>query len=151
MMITGRLFFASGYFANIVVNLEVLAHWFFNKELALAFTIYMSSSRLGTIAAFSTIGKMAESVGLQSTLWITFSIGMIGPICAILAGWIYSRNASVSVYKAMICEQNTVGTFSFSDIRDLGRDFWILCGVIFFYYGSLLSFLIDGKKRNSII
>lgn len=56
LLISGRAVVAVGYYANITLSHEVKSHWFLGKELALAFTIYISSCRLGSVLVFTTVG-----------------------------------------------------------------------------------------------
>lgn len=146
MMLIGRFFFASGFFGNVVVSLEVMSHWFWGKELALAFAVYLSASRLATVVSFASIGAIAEQVGLQSTLWITYAVGLLGPTSAVAAGWVYRKYGSVGLKTTTLCGRDGPGKFSFHQIKLLGRDFWILCGIIFFYFAVLFTFIIDGPK-----
>lgn len=56
LFLIGRLIFAVGYFGNITLSHEVKSHWFLEKELALAFTIYVTSCRFGSVLSFAAVG-----------------------------------------------------------------------------------------------
>ncbi|XP_055342157.1 major facilitator superfamily domain-containing protein 1-like [Paramacrobiotus metropolitanus] len=146
LMLAGRFLFASAYFSHQVVSLEVVSHWFWGKEMALAFTIYLSMSRLATVVSFGFIGKIIEVFALQKTLWMTFGIGVFGPICAIVAGYNFRKNASVGLTHVVTMDQTKPKEFTFSHIKKLSRDFWVLTAIIFFYYAVLFTFLVDGPK-----
>lgn len=145
-MLFGRLLFASGYFGNQVLSLEVQSHWFRGKELAFAFTIYLSCSRLATVLSFAFIGALVEQLGLQTTFWCTFGIGMVAPISAVSAGFLYRRSSISSLVDSLRDDRTITGTIRLSNIKGLGRMFWLLCGIIFFYYAVLFTFIVDGPK-----
>ncbi|XP_055357570.1 uncharacterized protein LOC129602552, partial [Paramacrobiotus metropolitanus] len=52
LLLTGRIVYAIGYFGNITLSHEVKSHWFLGKELALAFALYMTMCRIGSVLTF---------------------------------------------------------------------------------------------------
>ena len=76
---------------------------------------------------------------------MTWFIGLGAPLCAIAAGWVYKANVPSAVGTTILKDvANVTGEFNFAHIKRLGRDFWILFCVIFFYFGALFAFMADG-------
>ncbi|OQV18910.1 hypothetical protein BV898_06972 [Hypsibius exemplaris] len=148
VMLFGRLIFALGYFAQIVLSHQVKAHWFFGRELGVAYGIYHDSSRLSMIFAYASLGSIVRRVGLQNTLWITFAICMLAPICAITAGWIYKKYASNTIDTAVFTGgfAGRPHEFGLRKCIELAPDYWIIAGMIFCYFGGIFTTLADFPK-----
>jgi len=63
MVFVGRFVFGAGAEPLVVAQSAILARWFKNKEIALAFGIALTVSRLGTLFAFNTGELIAEAFG----------------------------------------------------------------------------------------
>lgn len=92
------------------------------------------------------VPALVEWLGLQNTLWVTFTVGLLAPVSAILAGWIYRKFAAISVDVALEYHHLNAGEFNFSSIKEFEKEFWIVCGIIFFYFSVFYTFLADGPK-----
>lgn len=77
---------------------------------------------------------------------MTFSIGLLAPVLALLAGWIYHRYASTAMDMAIKIHEVEVSQFGFAKLMKLGRDFWILAVTIFFYFGVMFTIMADYPK-----
>lgn len=73
-----------------------------------------------------------------------FAVGTLCPLSALVAGWIYKRHVRLPPSVDVVPEPTR--QFSFSKIRKLGLDFWIMIGIIFLYFADLFTFLSDGPK-----
>ncbi|KAJ7427739.1 hypothetical protein WISP_04345 [Willisornis vidua] len=69
MMLTGRLLFGSGNGSLTIVQNRITAFWFKGKELALAFGLTLSFSRLGSVLNFFFTQQFEAKFGMQWTLW----------------------------------------------------------------------------------
>ncbi|OQV25650.1 hypothetical protein BV898_00585 [Hypsibius exemplaris] len=146
LMLVGRLIFALGIFTQVVLSHQIKSHWFLGKELALAFALYNVSSRLGSVCALTAMGAIVQQMGLQRTLWITLAMGVLAPVGAVLAGWTYKRHASASIDAAVYVDTNGIGHFGLRKVAQLGREFWTLSAMVFFFYGPLFTLIADYPK-----
>jgi MFS family permease len=64
VLYAGRLVFGIGSESLVVAQSAILARWFTGKELALAFGIALTVSRLGTLFTFNTEALLAERFGV---------------------------------------------------------------------------------------
>jgi len=70
MLYGGRLLFGAGSEALIVAQNAILARWFKGKELALAFGLTLTVSRLGTMFTFNTEALISKFFGgYRYALW----------------------------------------------------------------------------------
>ncbi|CAJ0957569.1 unnamed protein product [Ranitomeya imitator] len=69
LMLTGRLLFGSGNGSLTIVQNRITAFWFKGKELALAFGLTLSFSRLGSVLNFFLTRRFEDHFGIQWTLW----------------------------------------------------------------------------------
>ncbi|KAL8175162.1 UNVERIFIED_CONTAM: hypothetical protein K2H54_014906, partial [Gekko kuhli] len=69
LMLTGRLLFGSGNGSLTIVQNRITAFWFKGKELALAFGLTLSFSRLGSVLNFFFTQQFETHFGVQWTLW----------------------------------------------------------------------------------
>ena len=64
----------------------IVARWFTGKELALAFGITLTISRLGTLFSFNTEALLAERMGFRGALWVAAALCLASLVC----NWIYN-------------------------------------------------------------
>ena len=145
-MLTGRLIFSVGCYAQLTLSHQVKSHWFLGRELALAFALYNDSSKLGSIVALASIGELVQRVGLQNTLWISFVICLMGPIAAVISGWVYKTYASVTLDVEIFVDSSRTGDFGFAKLTRLGREYWVIAAMVFFYFGPLFTIIADFPK-----
>src|ERR1044071_1692722 len=71
----------------IVAQSAIIARWFTGKELALAFGITLTISRLGTLFSFNTEALLAERMGFRGALWVAAGLCFASLIC----NWLYTQ------------------------------------------------------------
>jgi MFS family permease len=81
----GRIVFGMGSETMIVAQSAIVARWFTGKELALAFGITLTISRLGTLFSFNTEALLAERMGFRGALWVAAALCLASLLC----NWIY--------------------------------------------------------------
>ncbi|XP_055335892.1 major facilitator superfamily domain-containing protein 1-like [Paramacrobiotus metropolitanus] len=145
IMLIGRFSACIGVYGNFVVSGEVKSHWFSGKELALSFSIYFCCGRIGSIVAFTSVGSLLESLGLQNTLWVLWVLTQGATIFAVLSGWVYQNYTSARL-DAQVLDDSAAVTYNLYTLGHLGTSCWLMCGVVFFFYGALNSMLADGTK-----
>src|SRR5262252_3769356 len=82
----GRIIFGMGSEPMIVAQSAIVARWFTGKELALAFGVTLTMSRLGTLFSFNTEALLASRLGFRGALWVAAALC----VASLIANWIYT-------------------------------------------------------------
>ncbi|GAU92055.1 hypothetical protein RvY_04199 [Ramazzottius varieornatus] len=146
VMMVGRLVFGCGYWGNVVVSHQVKSHWFFGKELAVAFGLYSGSFRLSSIVTYASIGSIVEKYGMQTTMWIVFAIALSGPVCAVTAGWYYRQYAEQSMDRSLWSTARSHPGTAVALVKQLNRQYWMIALFLLTFYGTVLSVISDFPK-----
>lgn len=77
----GRVVFGLGGESFTVANSAILANWFKGRELALAFGINLSISKLGSVINNVTSPAITVTAGIQFAMWFG---GMLCAFCVML-------------------------------------------------------------------
>ncbi|XP_075035608.1 lysosomal dipeptide transporter MFSD1-like [Mixophyes fleayi] len=144
LMLTGRLLFGSGNGSLTIVQNRIAAFWFKGKELALAFGLTLSFSRLGSVLNFFLTQRFEAHYGLQWTLWGGTLLCVLG----------FSSAVTVSVLdKVGMRQLGLDGTIQeeskkvrVQDIRRLTLRYWLLVLTIMFFYNGIFPFVADASK-----
>ncbi|XP_077305308.1 lysosomal dipeptide transporter MFSD1-like [Lithobates pipiens] len=144
LMLTGRLLFGSGNGSLTIVQNRITAVWFKGKELALAFGLTLSFSRLGSVLNFFLTQRFEAHFGIQWTLWG-------GTILCVLG---FCSAVTVSVLdKVGMIQLGLDGTIQeaskkvrVQDIRRLPLRYWLLVLTIMFFYNGVFPFVADASK-----
>lgn len=136
VMLAGRMVFGAGSEALIVTQSAILARWFKGKELALAFGVALTISRLGTMFTFNTEALIAERFGPQSALWVA------AVLCgaSLLANLVYvgmDRHAE----PILGLEEEAAGDrIRLGDLRGLNPSFWFVTLLCLTFYSAIFPF-----------
>ncbi|XP_063790708.1 major facilitator superfamily domain-containing protein 1-like isoform X2 [Pseudophryne corroboree] len=144
LMLTGRLLFGSGNGSLTIVQNRITAFWFKGKELALAFGLTLSFSRLGSVLNFFLTQRFEDHYGMQWTLWGGTLLCVLG----------FSSTVTVSVLDKVGMKQLGLdGTIQeeskkvrVQDIRRLPLRYWLLVLTIMFFYNGVFPFVADASK-----
>ncbi|CAH2307674.1 major facilitator superfamily domain-containing 1-like isoform X3, partial [Pelobates cultripes] len=144
LMLTGRLLFGAGNGSLLIVQNRVTAFWFKGKELALAFGLTLSLSRLGSVFNFFFTQQFESHYGIQWTLWG----GTILCVLSFLAAITVSLLDKVGIKQlgldgAMQEESKKVRV---QDVRHLPLRYWLLVLTIMFFYNGVFPFVADASK-----
>uniref|UniRef100_A0A8C5WLC3 Lysosomal dipeptide transporter MFSD1 n=1 Tax=Leptobrachium leishanense TaxID=445787 RepID=A0A8C5WLC3_9ANUR len=144
LMLTGRLLFGSGNGTLIMLQNRVTAFWFNGKELALASSLTVSLSRLGSVVNFFVTQQFNSHYGIQWTLWG----GAILCVPSFMAAIVVSVLDIVGVKQlgldgAIKEESKNVRV---QDVRRLPLRYWLLVLTIMFFYTAIYCFVADASK-----
>ncbi len=137
-MLAGRFLFGIGSESLIVAQSAIIGKWFRDKELALAFGLNLTVSRLGTAAAFFTFGKIAELSGsITPVLWASAVLCLF----SILSITIYAllETKAASKYPQTFKEEKQ-DEIKFTDIKKFRLSFWYICILCAVFYSSFFPF-----------
>ena len=81
-LFAGRLIFGGGSEALIVVQSAIISRWFKGREMALAFGITLTISRIGTLFSFNTEELISRYYGSYRTaLWAAAGFCLFSLVC----------------------------------------------------------------------
>src|ERR1039458_5357377 len=81
-LFAGRLIFGAGSESLIVVQSAIISRWFKGKEMALAFGIALTISRVGTLFSFNTEELIARYFGsYRIALWAAAAFCLFSVLC----------------------------------------------------------------------
>ncbi|MCD6165420.1 MFS transporter [bacterium] len=137
IMLIGRFLFGIGAECYYVVMNKILAKWFKDKGLALAFGVSLFLMRAGTYAAFFGLPWLAENFTLSAALWIVAGINVAGLIANII--YIFLDNYGEKKKYVSFVEQEEE-TFKLRAALKLPLAFWVISLLCVTYYSAIFPF-----------
>uniref|UniRef100_A0A7D9NKC2 Lysosomal dipeptide transporter MFSD1 n=1 Tax=Xenopus tropicalis TaxID=8364 RepID=A0A7D9NKC2_XENTR len=144
LMLTGRLLFGSGNGSLTIVQNRITAFWFKGKELALAFGLTLSFSRLGSVLNFFLTKRFEDQFGIQWTLWGGTILCVLGFFSAITVSALDKVGMKQLGLEGAIQEGSK--KVRVQDIRRLPLRYWLLVLTIMFFYNGVFPFVADASK-----
>nr|XP_056722371.1 major facilitator superfamily domain-containing protein 1-like [Euleptes europaea] len=144
LMLTGRLLFGSGNGSLTIVQNRITAFWFKGKELALAFGLTLSFSRLGSVLNFFFTQQFESHFGVQWTLWGGTFLCVLGFLSAIVVS-VLDRVGMKQLGLDGVIQQESKKV-RIQDIRHLPLRYWLLVLTIMFFYNGVFPFVADASK-----
>ncbi len=132
----GRLIFGMGSESLIVCQSAILARWFSGKELALAFGIALTVSRLGTLFSFNTEALVAERFGIAGALWL--AAGLCG--LSLLSNLVYNLLDRRAERVLDLTETGSGDRIVVSDIARFPPSFWFVTLLCLTFYSAIFPF-----------
>ncbi len=138
MFMVGRFIFGAGAEPLVVAQSAILARWFKNKEIALAFGIGLTVSRLGTLFAFNVGELIADAFGGYHAALVAAvffcGLSLAGNIVYILMDRRGER---------MLTDLQETGAeekITFSHIFKLSPSFWYVTLLCVTFYSAVFPF-----------
>lgn len=136
IMLLGRFLFGIGAECYYVVMNKILAKWFKDKGLALAFGVNLFLCRAGTYAAFFGLPWVAQNFTLGNALWIVAGINIIAFIATIIYIFI-DRIGEKNNYVSFVEQEEK---FEFKSTLKLPLAFWVISLLCMTYYSAIFPF-----------
>lgn len=136
VMYLGRILFGVGSESMIVAQSAITARWFKGKELAMAFGITLTISRLGTLFSFNTEELLATRYGFRGALWIAAALCL----ASLAANWIYTlmdRHAEPVLH---LPEAGSGDKIKWSDIGKFRASYWYAVMICVTFYSAIFPF-----------
>jgi MFS family permease len=135
-MYLGRIVFGMGSESMIVAQSAIVARWFAGKEMALAFGITLTVSRLGTLFSFNTEELLANRLGFRGALWIAAVLCVV----SLGANWVFTAmdrraEAALNLPKAGAGDQ-----IRWADLRKFTASYWFAVGICVAFYSAIFPF-----------
>jgi len=138
VVFAGRFIFGAGSEPLVVAQSAILARWFKNKEIALAFGIALTVSRLGTLFSFNTGELIANAFGGYRAALIA---ALIFCVISLLGNIVYvlldRRGAR---HLPDLQESGSEDKITFADIRHFRPSFWFVSLLCVTFYSAIFPF-----------
>ena len=136
LMYLGRILFGMGSESMIVAQSAITARWFTGKELALAFGITLTVSRLGTLFTFNTEELFATRYGFRGALWIAALLCLL----SLAANWIYTMMDRHAEPILRLPEAGSGDKITWSDIGKFRPSYWFAVMICVTFYSAIFPF-----------
>jgi MFS family permease len=136
MLYLGRIVFGIGSESMIVAQCAIVARWFTGKELALAFGITLTISRLGTLFSFNTEALLAERMGFRGALWVAAALCVASLVC----NWIYTLLDRHAEPILKLPEAGGGDKIVWADIKKFTPAYWYAVAICVSFYSAIFPF-----------
>ncbi|KAK3552059.1 hypothetical protein QTP70_031765 [Hemibagrus guttatus] len=144
LMLAGRLLFGSGNGSLTIVQNRITAFWFRGKELALAFGLTLSFSRLGSVLNFFLTPCFESQYGIQWTLWGGTLLCVLGFLSAVMVSVLDKVGMKQLGLDGAIQEESR--KVRVQDVHLLSLRYWLLVFTMMFFYNSIFPFIANASK-----
>jgi MFS family permease len=137
MLIFGRLVFGAGSESLIVVQSAIISRWFKGKEMAMAFGIALTLSRVGTMFAFNTEELIAAHFhSFRAALWAAALLCLFSVLCNLVYN-VMDRHGE----KLLSLPQAEAGDkIVFSDLKKFTSSYWFVVLLCVTFYSAIFPF-----------
>jgi MFS family permease len=136
-LFAGRLIFGAGSESLIAVQSAIISRWFKGKEMALAFGIALTVSRVGTLFSFNTEELISRYFGsYRVALWAAAGFCLFSLLCNLV--YIALDQHGEKVLK--LPKPDAGDKIVFSDIRKFTSSFWFIVLLCVTFYSAIFPF-----------
>lgn len=136
-LFAGRLIFGGGSEALIAVQSAIISRWFKGKEMALAFGIALTISRVGTLFSFNTEELIARYFGSYRTaLWAAAGFCLFSVLCNVVYNIMDAHGEKVLA----LPKPDSSDKINFSDIRKFHASYWYIVLLCVTFYSAIFPF-----------
>jgi len=137
LVFLGRFIFGAGSEPLVVAQSAMLARWFKNKEMAMAFGVQLTVSRLGSLFAFNT-GELFSSYFGSYRYALLAAVGA----CALsfIGNLIYIVLDKRGEKALNLRDESAGDKIVFRDIKEFKPTFWYVTFLCFTFYAAIFPF-----------
>ncbi len=136
-MLVGRVLFGIGSESLIVAQSAIIARWFKGKELALAFGIALTVSRIGTLFSFNGASIIGQQFGgYKAALWAAVILCLV----SLAANLVY---IFMDIHGDKMLKLEAAGSgdkIVLSDIKKFGASFWFVTLLCVTFYSAIFPY-----------
>ena len=137
MLFAGRFVFGAGSESLVVAQSAIIARWFKGKELALAFGISLTLSRLGTLFSFNTEQLIASYFGnFRFALWAAALLCGV----SLMTNVVYNVMDRKGERELELPRPGAGDKIVFSDIGKFGASYWYVVFLCVTFYSAIFPF-----------
>ncbi len=136
-LVVGRLVFGAGSETLIAVQSAIISRWFKGKEMALAFGIALTISRVGTLFSFNTEELIARYYGsYRIALWAAAGFCLVSVLCNLVYNAMDLHGEKVLALPTPVGGDKIV----FSDIKKFTSSYWYVVLLCVTFYSAIFPF-----------
>ena len=137
MLFGGRLVFGAGSESLIVVQSAIVSRWFKGKELAMAFGITLTLSRVGTLFSFNTEELIATYSGsFRVALWAAAGLCLFSVLCNLVFNLMDRHGERV----LSLAKPEAGDKIVFSDVKKFSSSYWLVVLLCVTFYSAIFPF-----------
>jgi len=137
VLYVGMFLFGAGSETLIIAQSSIIARWFKGKELAMAFGIALTVSRLGSLFSYNTEALITDFFGHYSyALWA----GAVFCVFSLAANIIYCFMDRKGEHVLNLKEGEVDEKIDFSQITKFNPSFWYVTFLCMTFYGAIFPF-----------
>ncbi len=137
MLFAGRFVFGAGSESLVVAQSAIISRWFKGKELALAFGISLTISRLGTLFSFNTEQTIASYFGdYRYALWAAALLCAFSLLCNL----VYNAMDRIGERALDLPRPGAGDKIVFGDIAKFGASYWYVALLCVTFYSAIFPF-----------
>jgi len=136
-LFAGRLIFGAGGESLIVAQSAIISRWFKGKEMALAFGIALTISRVGTLFSFNTEQLISDYFGsYRVALWAAAGFCLFSVVCNLVYNAMDLHGEKV----LKLAKPDASDKIVFSDIGKFNSSFWFVTFLCVTFYSAIFPF-----------
>ena len=136
-LFAGRLIFGAGSESLIVVQSAIISRWFKGKEMALAFGIALTISRVGTLFSFNTEELISRYFGsYRVALWAAAGFCLFSLLCNVIYMIMDQHGEKV----LGLPKPDGADKIVLSDIGKFNSSFWFVTLLCVTFYSAIFPF-----------
>jgi MFS family permease len=136
-LFAGRLIFGAGGESLIVAQSAIISRWFKGKEMALAFGIALTISRIGTLFSFNTEQLISDYFGsYRVALWAAAGFCLFSVLCNL----VYIAMDRHGEKVLALPKPDAGDKIVFSDIKKFNSSFWFVVLLCVTFYSAIFPF-----------
>ncbi len=137
MLFVGRMIFGAGSESLLVAQMAIMSKWFRGKELALAFGISLTISRLGTLFSFNTEALIAQHFGnYKYALWAAFLLCLVSVLCNLVSNLMDRRGERILDQR----DEGGGDRIVLADIKAFRPSYWYVTLLCLTFYSAIFPF-----------
>ncbi len=137
MLFGGRLIFGAGSESLIVVQSAIISRWFKGKEMAMAFGIALTISRVGTLFSFNTEELIASYTGsFRAALWAAALLCLFSILCNLVFNLMDKHGEKVLALPKPDAGDKIV----LSDVKRFTSSYWFVVLLCVTFYSAIFPF-----------
>jgi len=137
MLIFGRIIFGAGSESLIVVQSAIISRWFKGKEMAMAFGIALTLSRVGTLFSFNTEELIADHFhSFRTALWAAAALCLFSVLCNLVFNLMDRHGEKVLSLPTAGAGDKIV----FADIKKFSSSYWYVVLLCVTFYSAIFPF-----------
>lgn len=137
LLFTGRLVFGAGSESLIVVQSAIISRWFKGKEMAMAFGIALTLSRVGTLFSFNTEELIADHFhSFRTALWAAALLCLFSVLCNL----VYVVMDRHGERELALPKAGAGDKIVFGDIKKFTSSYWFVVLLCVTFYSAIFPF-----------